>query len=145
MVVAAYLFLSTFVLVFALVFQSRCVNSGQRGIASLNSFVISGSQLILLKLGPDATGIEYAGYMLGGPCAVYASMAAHDHIFDLGGGGAMNIWQRLKLRILIERAEHLNNRLATMGLELQELSKEQGEAEESRREIESQILALKGG
>ena len=71
------LFISTYVLVFALGMQSLMVNRGHFVGAFINSLVISASQLLLLKLGPDAAGAEIAGYMLGGPLGIVSAMYAY--------------------------------------------------------------------
>jgi hypothetical protein len=68
------LFVSTFVLVFSLGLQSLMVNRGHFAGAFLNSLLISGAQLLLLKLGPDAAGAEIAGYIFGGPFGIVAAM-----------------------------------------------------------------------
>ena len=77
---AVALFASTFCVVFALGLQSQLVNNGFWRSAMLNSFVISSANLVLLKLAPDAGGIEIAGYLLGGPLGIVCSMAAFNFI-----------------------------------------------------------------
>lgn len=72
------LFGSTFILVFALGLQSLMVNRGHFIGAFLNSLLISIAQLLLLKLGPGATGMEIAGYILGGPFGIVSAM----HVFE---------------------------------------------------------------
>jgi hypothetical protein len=71
---AAFLFLSTFVLVLALGLQSQFVNNGHPAMAFANSLVIGASNLVLLKLAPDASGLEIAAYLLGGPLGIVTSM-----------------------------------------------------------------------
>ena len=71
------LFFSTFVLVFALGIQSLNVNNGHRLAAVLTSFAIGGSNLVLFKLAPDASGMEAAAFLLVGPFGIYAAMIAH--------------------------------------------------------------------
>ena len=73
---AAALFASTFCVVFALGLQSQLVNNGFWRGAMLNSFVISGANLVLLKLAPEANGWEIAGYLCGGPIGIVTSMWA---------------------------------------------------------------------
>lgn len=68
---------STFLVVFALGLQSQLVNNGHYVSAFLNSLVIGSSQLVLFKLAPDATGIEIAAYLAGGPFGIVASMVAY--------------------------------------------------------------------
>lgn len=74
---AAYLFLSTFVLVFALGFQSLNVNGGHYWLAFFTSFAIGAANLVLYKLAPNANALEMAAFLLGGPFGIVASMAAH--------------------------------------------------------------------
>lgn len=83
---ALILFVSTFVLVFALGLQSLNVNGGHRLGAFLTSFVISGGNVIVLKLTPDASVIEVMAYMAGGPLGIVCSMMAHPHIVRWMGG-----------------------------------------------------------
>jgi len=71
---AIALLASTFFLVFFLGLQSLVVNSGHRLAAFFNSFAIGLSQLTLYKLAPDASGIEIAAYLCGGPFGVVAAM-----------------------------------------------------------------------
>lgn len=74
---ALALLASTFLVVFALGLQSQLVNNGHYLSAFFNSLVIGGSQLVLFKLAPDATGIEIAAYLAGGPFGIVASMGAY--------------------------------------------------------------------
>jgi hypothetical protein len=71
---ALLLLISTFALVFFLGLQSLIVNGGHRALAFCNSFAIGVSQLALYKLAPDASGIEIAAYLAGGPFGVVAAM-----------------------------------------------------------------------
>ncbi|GAA5786101.1 hypothetical protein [Chitiniphilus shinanonensis] len=73
---ALTLFACTFALVFALGLQSQFTNGGHYAAAFLNSGLIGTAQLLVLKLGPDASGLEIAGYILGGPFGIVAAMAA---------------------------------------------------------------------
>lgn len=75
--IALLIFLSTFATVFALGFQSLNVNGGHYRAAFLNSFFIAAGNLAILKLVPDASLIQMAAYMLGGPLGITASMWAH--------------------------------------------------------------------
>lgn len=43
-------------------------------MAFSNSLVIGASNLVLFKLAPDASGIEIAAYLLGGPFGIVTSM-----------------------------------------------------------------------
>ena len=71
------LFGSTFVLVFALGFQSLNVNGGHYVAAALTSFVIGAMQMLLLKLGPDASATEIAAFLCGGPIGIITAMRVH--------------------------------------------------------------------
>lgn len=72
---ALALLASTFALVFTLGLQSQLVNNGHAGGAFLNSLAIGACNLVLFKLAPDATGIEIAAYLTGGPFGIVASMS----------------------------------------------------------------------
>lgn len=74
---ALALFASTFVLVFALGLQSLNVNGRHYIAAFFTSFLIGGGNLVLFKLAPDATGMEIAAFLLGGPFGIIAAIAAH--------------------------------------------------------------------
>ena len=71
------LFLSTFVAVFALGFQSLNVNNGHYVAAFFTSFAIGGANLALYKLAPNANGTEIAAYLSGGPLGIICAMKAH--------------------------------------------------------------------
>jgi len=71
---ALFLLASTFGLVFALGLQSQLVNNGHFVSAFFNSLVIGACNLVLFKLAPDATGLEVAAYLVGGPFGIVASM-----------------------------------------------------------------------
>lgn len=71
------LFGSTFVLVFALGFQSLNVNGGHYLAAALTSFVIGAAQMLLLKLGPDASATEIIAFLCGGPLGIVTAMRVH--------------------------------------------------------------------
>lgn len=75
-----WLFVSTFVLVFALGLQSLNVNGGHYLAAFLTSFLIGGANLVVLKLAPNATPTEIIAYLSGGPLGIVASMAAHRRV-----------------------------------------------------------------
>ena len=74
---ALYLLGSTFVLVFALGFQSLNVVGGHYLLAFLTSLVIGVANLVLFKLAPNADAGEMAAFLLGGPFGIVASMWAH--------------------------------------------------------------------
>lgn len=71
---AALLLASTFGLVFALGLQSQLVNNGHYVSAFCNSLTIGGCNLVLFKLAPDATGLEIAAYLAGGPFGIVCAM-----------------------------------------------------------------------
>lgn len=71
---ALALLASTFVLVFFLGLQSLAVNRGHYVLAFFNSLAIGASQLVLFKLAPDASGLEIAAFMSGGPFGIVAAM-----------------------------------------------------------------------
>lgn len=77
---ALALLASTFGLVFALGLQSQLVNNGHYLAAFCNSLAIGGCNLVLFKLAPEASGIEVAAYLAGGPFGIVASMAAYRHL-----------------------------------------------------------------
>jgi hypothetical protein len=74
---AFLIFASTFVLVFALGFQSLNVNSGKYMAAFLTSFFISASNIVLYKTVPQAGLLEVAAYLSAGPFAIVCSMWVH--------------------------------------------------------------------
>jgi len=74
------LFASTFILVFALGFQSLNVNRSHYVAAALTSIVIGSMQMIMLKLGPEASAIEIIAFVAGGPFGITASMWSHQRI-----------------------------------------------------------------
>jgi hypothetical protein len=71
------LFTSCFVAVFSLGFQSLNVNNGHYVAAFFTSFLIGGANLALFKLAPDATGIQIAAYLAGGPIGIVCAMKFH--------------------------------------------------------------------
>ncbi|MFN4328332.1 MAG: hypothetical protein ACK4FF_05595 [Limnobacter sp.] len=77
---SAALFLSTFALVMALGLQSQFVNNGHHVMAFANSLAIGTCNLVLLKLAPDASGVEIAAYILGGPFGIVTSMLLFQRI-----------------------------------------------------------------
>jgi hypothetical protein len=71
---ALLLFISTFALVLALGLQSQFVNNGHYAMAFANSLMIGTANLILFKLAPDASGLEIAAFIGGGPFGIVTSM-----------------------------------------------------------------------
>lgn len=74
---ALTLFASTYALVFFLGLQSLNVNGGHYRAAFFTSFGIGVGNILLFKLAPDATGIEIAAFLLGGPFGIISSMRFH--------------------------------------------------------------------
>lgn len=74
------LFISTFILVFALGAQSLNVNNGHYWAAAFTSFAIGASQMVLFKLAPDANWTEIFAFLLGGPFGITAAMWAHPRL-----------------------------------------------------------------
>lgn len=79
---ALLIFISTFVLVFALGWQSLNVNKGHYKAAFFTSFAIAASNLILFKTVPQANWIEIGAYLIAGPFAIIASMYAHERFMN---------------------------------------------------------------
>jgi len=82
---AALLFVSTYVLVFALGVQSLNVNGGHRAAAFFTSLVIGVSNLVLFKLAPNAGALEIAAYLAGGPLGIVSAMKAHPYVVRMYG------------------------------------------------------------
>lgn len=78
---ALALFASCYALVFFLGLQSLNVNRGHYVAAFFTSFGIGVGNLVLFKLAPDASGIEIAAYLAGGPFGIVSSMLAHRRFF----------------------------------------------------------------
>jgi hypothetical protein len=74
------IFGSTFVLVFALGFQSLNVNSGHYQAAFFTSFLIGGSNLVILRTIPQGDVSSLTAYLLGGPIGIVASMWLHKRL-----------------------------------------------------------------
>ena len=72
-----FIFLSTFIAVFALGFQSQNVNQGHYWAAALTSVAIGASSIVLYKLMPDSSALEILGYLVGGVTGITASMWVH--------------------------------------------------------------------
>jgi hypothetical protein len=72
-----FIFLSTFIAVFALGFQSQNVNQGHYWAAALTSVAIGASSIVLYKLMPDSSATEILGYLVGGVTGITASMWVH--------------------------------------------------------------------
>lgn len=76
------LFGGAFAIVFALSFQQHHVHCRRFNLAFLNSFVIGVLNLLMLKLGSQATPSEMTAYITGGPLGTLAAMWAHDRMFS---------------------------------------------------------------
>ena len=79
---ALLIFASTFILVFALGFQSLNVNNGHYKAAFFTSFAIGASNLVLFKTVPQAGVMEIGAYLLAGPFAIVASMWLHKRVIS---------------------------------------------------------------
>jgi hypothetical protein len=86
MITVIALFASTFALVFFLGLQSLNVNRGHYTAAFFTS--IGTGQLVLYKLAPNASGLEIAAYLSGGPFGIVASMLFHRRFFRAKGRSA---------------------------------------------------------
>lgn len=84
---ALIIFASTFVLVFALGFQSLNVNNGHYLGAFFTSFFIGLGNLVLFKTVPQAGFYEIGAYLIAGPFAICASMATHRRWMKAKGVG----------------------------------------------------------
>lgn len=71
------LFVSTFIMVGALGFQSLNVNNGHYAAAFLTSFAIGTGNLFVLKLVPGGDAAVMVAYLMGGPFGIVASMWLH--------------------------------------------------------------------
>ena len=71
------LFSSAFVSVFALGFQSLNVNGGHYIAAVITSFAIGAGHIALYRYMPDATLVQMAAFILGGPFGIVSSMWVH--------------------------------------------------------------------
>lgn len=88
MIMALIVFISTFVTVFALGFQSLNVNGGHYRAAFFNSFAIGLGNLMILKFVPHAGPMQIAAYLLGGPLGIVASMWAHSRTLGRRSNGS---------------------------------------------------------
>jgi len=70
-------FVSTFVAVFALGFQSQNVNQGHYWAAALTSVAIGVSSIFLYKLMPNSGPLEGFAYLIGGVTGITTSMWVH--------------------------------------------------------------------
>lgn len=78
---ALYLFAATFVVVFLLGIQQLNVTADHHLAAFVTAIAISAANLVLFKLLPGPTAAaELAGYLLGGPCGIVASMRVYPRV-----------------------------------------------------------------
>ncbi|WP_025040992.1 hypothetical protein [Nitrosospira briensis] len=83
---ALIIFAATFVVVFALGFQSLNVNQGHHKAAFINSLIIGASNLVILKMIPASSSLlEIAAYLMGGPFGIVASMWVHRRTLGKNG------------------------------------------------------------
>lgn len=85
MTTALILFLSTYIVVFALGAQSLLVNNGRYVAAFCNSLVIGTCNLLLFKLAPDAAAHEIAAFLAGGPFGIVSAMYMLRHLHRRSG------------------------------------------------------------
>ena len=78
----ANVFLMGYALVFSASFQSLCVNSGYRGIATVNSILIAVFQALLFRqiVGSNSGWGEIAAYGMAGAAAVNTAMSLHKRV-----------------------------------------------------------------
>lgn len=77
---ALILFVSTFVAVFALGAQSLFVNNGRYWRAWFNSLLIGICHILLYRLAPNASVIEIAAFLAGGPFGIVSAMWVFRHL-----------------------------------------------------------------
>ena len=65
--------------------QSLMVNNGRYAGAFANSFAIGAGNLVLLKLAPEASGVEIAAYLAGGPIGICCAMYLLRHLHRNNG------------------------------------------------------------
>ena len=71
---ALLLFGAMFITVFLMAAQNLFINNGKYLRAFFMSAAISVSQIILFKFAPNASAIEVAGFLAGGPFGVVTAM-----------------------------------------------------------------------
>lgn len=82
---ALFIFIATFITVFALGFQSQNVNQGHYKAAMLTSFAIGAGNLFILRMVPVGDVWASAAYLCAGPLAIVASMWVHERVLGKGG------------------------------------------------------------
>jgi hypothetical protein len=76
------LFGGSFALVFALSFQQHHVHCRRYGFTFINAVIIGMLNLVMLKLGSQASPTEMLAYISGGPMGSVVAMWAHDKVFS---------------------------------------------------------------
>ncbi len=77
------LFLASYVMVFALGFQSRNVNEGHYGLAFMTNALIGTMNFMVLKMVPSASGwSEMLAYVAGGPLGIISAMYVHKKLSE---------------------------------------------------------------
>jgi hypothetical protein len=76
------LFGGSFALVFALSFQQHHVHCRRYGFAFTNAVIIGILNLVMIKLGSQASPTEMMAYISGGPMGNVAAMWVHDKVFS---------------------------------------------------------------
>jgi hypothetical protein len=75
------LFLSQYILIFIIGFQSQSVRDNRYGAAMLGSVFIGLAQLFQWKVMPNATPSQMIVWLLAGPLGIVSSMWLHPIIF----------------------------------------------------------------
>lgn len=76
------LFGGSFALVFALSFQQHHVHCRRYYFTFINAVIIGMLNLVMLKLGSQASPTEMLAYISGGPMGSIVAMWAHDKVFS---------------------------------------------------------------
>ena len=97
------LFVSCFVSVFALGFQSQNVNGSHYVAAFLTSFLIGAGHLALYRLLPGAGLSEIAAFLAGGPLGIVTSMWVHRRTLGRRRGPRPTAEQLASLKAVSDR------------------------------------------
>jgi lipoprotein signal peptidase len=76
------LFGGSFALVFALSFQQHHVHCRRYGFTFVNAVIIGALNLVMIKLGSQASPTEMLAYISGGPIGNVVAMWVHDKVFS---------------------------------------------------------------
>lgn len=71
---AFLLFIGSFFIVFALGFQQHNVHYRRYRAAFMNGIFIGAMNLLVLRLGPSASTVEMAAFLIGGPVGIVAAI-----------------------------------------------------------------------